>query len=136
MVPQSINIIESHKFCDLLLLCWEGMKEKEIPHCTSIGDTIMRAWKVHFDILHKEMQVCDTLLHVIPTFAHCFSRMCWGKSCLLQTSGLTMIGHHTLHLLHTGLDAIEVATLNCSQVCWVFPASLGHIWVKVLRRHL
>src|SRR6266481_7317145 len=90
MVPQSINVIESCEFCDLLLLCQEGMKEKEIPHCTSIGDMIMKAWRVHFDILH-----------IITTFAHCFSRMHWGKSHLIQTSGLTMIGHCTLHLLHT-----------------------------------
>ncbi len=59
MVPQSINVIESHKFRNLLLLCQEGMKEKDIPHCTSVGDAIMKAWKVHFDILYKEMQVCD-----------------------------------------------------------------------------
>src|SRR6266481_3642068 len=77
-----------------------------------------------------------TLLRVIPTFAHCFSRMRWGKSHLLQTSGLTMIGHRTLHLLHTVLDAMEVATSNCSWVCRVFPTSLGRIQVKVLRRHL
>ena len=59
MVPQSINVVESREFHDLLLLCGEGMKEKEIPHHTSVGDVIMRAWRVHFDILCKEMQVCD-----------------------------------------------------------------------------
>ena len=54
---QSINVVESCEFCNILLLCCEGIKDKDIPHCMTIQGGVIKAWKVHFYTLQKEMQV-------------------------------------------------------------------------------
>ena len=106
--------MESPEFRAILLLCREAMTDKDIPHRTSVQGGIIKAWKVQFDALCKEMQVC-CFMHTLAQphkLNHFFFRMCWAESFLPQTSGLTMVRVHMSHSLHTGLPAVEMALLN------------------------
>ena len=38
---QSINIVE---LCDLLLLLWEDLQDKDIPHHTKLWEVIIKVW--------------------------------------------------------------------------------------------
>ena len=122
---QSIYVVESPEFQAILLLCREAMTDKDIPHRMSVRGGIIKAWKVEFDALHKEMQVhCFTHTLAQPhKLNHFFFRMRWAES---KTSGLTMVGVHMSHSPHTGLPAVEMARLNLVPACLVFTASMGH----------
>jgi hypothetical protein len=52
---QSINVIECREFRDLLLLLRSELQEKDIPHRTKIRESIIKAWKAHFEILRKDL---------------------------------------------------------------------------------
>jgi hypothetical protein len=134
---QSIYVVESPEFRAILLLCREAMTDKDIPHHTSVRGGIIKAWKVQFDALRKEMQVrCFTHTLAQPhKLNHFFFRMHWAESLLLQTSGLIMVGVHMLHSPHTGLPAVEMACLNFVPACLVFTASMGHTQVIVSAQH-
>ena len=57
---QSMNVVECHEFCNLLLLLWEDLQDKDIPHRTKICESIITAWKSWFVGLKSELAVSTT----------------------------------------------------------------------------
>ena len=113
------------------------MKDKDIPHCMTIQGGVIKAWKVHFETLQKEMQV--SMMRPIAylynnSFFFC-SRIHWGIYLLLWTSGLEMIGDRILHSPHTGLPTFEMGLLNFIWVCQDSTTSLGHTQVIASAQH-
>src|SRR6266481_8186501 len=89
---QSINVIESPEFRNILLLCCESLRDKDIPHHTKIRDAIINTWKEQFLILSKDMQVC--CFHACPllTSLTARTRKHWVGYHIPPTSGWTRGG--------------------------------------------
>ena len=57
---QSMNIVECCEFHDLLLLLWEDLQDKDIPHRTKIRESTITTWKLWFVGLKSELVVSTT----------------------------------------------------------------------------
>jgi len=49
--------MECHEFRNLLLLLWEDLEEKDIPHHTKLREAIITAWQSWFTGLKRELAV-------------------------------------------------------------------------------
>ena len=49
--------MECHEFRNLLLLLWEDLEEKDIPHRTKLREAIITAWQSWFTGLKRELAV-------------------------------------------------------------------------------
>jgi hypothetical protein len=56
---KSLNIVECHEFRQLLLLLRHDLKEELIPHRTKVRELVIQAWRQHFQILRRDLAVCD-----------------------------------------------------------------------------
>jgi hypothetical protein len=57
---KSLNLVECREFRLLLLLLRNDLKEEMIPHRTKLRDLIIRAWKQFFQVLRRDLAVCDS----------------------------------------------------------------------------
>ena len=55
-------VVEGHKLHNLLLLLWEGLEDKNIPHQTQIWTSIMRHFKEYYNVLKEELEVSKFLV--------------------------------------------------------------------------
>jgi hypothetical protein len=57
MYIQSINLIESRDFRDLLLMLRDTLQEQDIPHRTKIRSLIIDGWTAYYTELKAELGV-------------------------------------------------------------------------------
>ncbi|TFK18325.1 hypothetical protein FA15DRAFT_603484, partial [Coprinopsis marcescibilis] len=63
---QSLNVVESVFFCQLLLLLCSKLLDKDIPHRTSVRNHIEACWKEYLAQLSGELKhLANALLHII-----------------------------------------------------------------------
>lgn len=56
-VFQSIRVVNCPEFRDLLLLLREDLQDNAIPHRTKLRESIIKTWRLWFDILKKDLAV-------------------------------------------------------------------------------
>lgn len=56
---KSLNLVECREFRLLLLLLRNDLKEAMLPHRTKLRELIIQAWKQYFQVLRRDLAVCD-----------------------------------------------------------------------------
>jgi len=57
---KSLNLVDCHKFRDLLLLLRPDLKESNIPKRTKLRELVIQVWKEYFQVLTRQLAVCTT----------------------------------------------------------------------------
>jgi hypothetical protein len=56
---KSLNLVECPEFRRLLLLLRNDLEEAMIPRRTKLRELIIQAWGQYFQVLRRDLAVCD-----------------------------------------------------------------------------
>jgi hypothetical protein len=94
---QSLNLIESREFRDLLLFLRETLNDQDIPHRSKLRSLIIEEWVEYWDDLKTELKVHIFAIHLHVQNLTSFSSSLHSVGCVsLRTCGAVLECTHTL----------------------------------------
>ena len=117
--------MECREFHNLLLLLWQDLEEKDIPHGTKLHEAIVAAWKSWFITLKSDLAIGVTNQFLESHMTEPFFRKQPVKSTSLPMYGLTVTSVGTLPSRVIGLHGTRpLEVFNSSEHCSFFIASV------------